>query len=86
MPLHRPHKLNSRNFPESQYHRALKRHKCRVHERLRGGDAMFLQHHHEHLGVDDRTGAKQFPAGNLTQMDTACHAEVERRRKRAENG
>ena len=25
-----------------------------VHERLRGGDAMFLQHHHEHLGVDDR--------------------------------
>jgi hypothetical protein len=26
---------------------------------------MFLQHHHEHLGVDDRAGVKQFHAGNL---------------------
>jgi len=38
-----------------------------VCERLRGGDAMFLQHHHEHLGVDDRAGVKQFHAGNLTE-------------------
>lgn len=37
-----------------------------VHERLRGGDAMFVQHHHEHLGVDDRAGVKQFHAANLT--------------------
>jgi hypothetical protein len=37
-----------------------------VHERLRGGDAMFLQHHHERLGVDDRAGVKQFHAKNLT--------------------
>ena len=36
-----------------------------VHERLRGGDAMFLQHHHKHLGVHDRAGVKQFHAGNL---------------------
>ena len=34
-----------------------------ANERLRGGDAMFLQHHHEHLGVDDRAGVKQFHAG-----------------------
>ncbi len=33
-----------------------------VHERLRGGDAMLLQHHHEHLGVHDRAGVKQFHA------------------------
>jgi hypothetical protein len=25
-----------------------------IYERLRGRDAMFLQHHHEHPGVDDR--------------------------------
>lgn len=37
-----------------------------IHELLRGGDAMFLQHHHEHLGVDDRAGVKQFHAENLT--------------------
>jgi hypothetical protein len=36
-----------------------------IHERLRGGDAMFLQHHHQHLRVDDRAGVKQFHAGNL---------------------
>jgi len=39
--------------------------RCGIHERLRGGDVMFLQHHHEHLGVDDRAGVKQFHAGNL---------------------
>jgi hypothetical protein len=37
-----------------------------VHKRLRGGNAMFLQHHHEHLGVNHRAGVKQFHAGNLT--------------------
>ncbi len=36
-----------------------------IHERLRGGDAMLLQHHHEHLGVRDRAGVKQFHVGNL---------------------
>ena len=37
-----------------------------VRERLRGGDAMLFQHHHEHLGVHDRAGVKQFHARNLT--------------------
>jgi hypothetical protein len=32
----------------------------RVHEILRGGDAMFFEHRHEHLGVDDGAGVKQF--------------------------
>ena len=36
-----------------------------VHECLRGGDAVLFQHHHEHLGVDDRAGVKDFHAGNL---------------------
>jgi len=36
-----------------------------IHERLRGGDAMFLQHHHEHLGIDDRAGVKQFHPDKL---------------------
>ncbi len=36
-----------------------------VHEILRGGDAMFVEHRDEHLGVDDRAGVKQFHAGNL---------------------
>ena len=44
-----------------------------VHEILRGGDAVFFQHHDEHLGVDDRAGVKQFHAGNLA---TACRAEA----------
>jgi hypothetical protein len=34
-------------------------------ERLRGGDAVLFEHHHEHLGVDDRAGVKQFHAENL---------------------
>jgi len=37
----------------------------RIHERLHGGDAVPLQHGHEHLGVDDRAGVKQFHTGNL---------------------
>jgi hypothetical protein len=36
-----------------------------IHERLRGGDAMFLQHQHEHLGVDHWAGVKEFHAGKL---------------------
>lgn len=32
----------------------------RIHECLRGGDAVLLQHCHEHLGADDRAGVKQF--------------------------
>ena len=47
-----------------------------VHERLCGSDAMFLQHHHEHLGVDDRAGVKQFHAGNLTAAGHTRHAEL----------
>ena len=41
-----------------------------VHEFLRGGDAVFFQHHHEHFGVHDRTGVKQFHAENLAA--TGC--------------
>ena len=36
-----------------------------VNERLRGGDAVLVEHGDEHLGVDDRAGVKQFHAGNL---------------------
>jgi len=36
-----------------------------IHERLRGDDAMFFKHGHEHLGVDDQAGVKQFHVGNL---------------------
>ena len=36
-----------------------------IHERLRGGDAVLFEHHHEHLGVDDRAGVEQFHAENL---------------------
>ena len=57
-----------------------------VHERLRGSDAMFLQHHHEHQGVDDRARVKQFHAGNLIADGHTRHAEVEQRRQRGENG
>jgi len=41
-----------------------------IHEFLRGGYAVFFQHHHEHLGVHDRTGVKQFHAENLAA--TGC--------------
>jgi hypothetical protein len=27
---------------------------------------MLLQHRHEHLGVDERAGVKEFHTGNLT--------------------
>ena len=38
---------------------------------------MFLQHHHEHLGVDDRAGVKQFHEEKLTRMehDPSSHFE-----------
>ena len=36
-----------------------------VHEILRGGDAVFFKHHHEHVGVDERAGVKQFHVGSL---------------------
>ena len=36
-----------------------------VNEFLRGGDAVFFQHHDEHLGVDERAGVEKFHAGNL---------------------
>lgn len=41
-------------------------------------DAMFLQHQHEHLGVDDRASVKQFHAGNLITDGHARQAEVGR--------
>ena len=31
-----------------------------IHKFLRGRDAMFFEHHHEHLCIDDGTGVKQF--------------------------
>ena len=31
-----------------------------VHKLLRRGDAVFFEHHHEHFGVDDGAGVKQF--------------------------
>ena len=34
-----------------------------VHEILRGGDAMFFQHQHEQLGVDEWSGVKKFHSG-----------------------
>jgi len=36
-----------------------------VNERLRGGDAVFVEHGDEHFGIDDRAGIKQFHAENL---------------------
>ena len=39
-----------------------------VHEILRGGDAVFFQHHDEHLGVDDWAGVKQFHADSVTRI------------------
>ena len=36
-----------------------------VHEILRGGDAVFFEHHHEHVGVDEGAGVKQFHLGSL---------------------
>jgi hypothetical protein len=32
---------------------------------LRGSDAVFFEHHHQHIGVDERAGVKQFHAGSL---------------------
>ena len=46
-----------------------------VHEILRGGDAVLFEHHHEHVGVDEGAGVKQFHAGDLT---TASRAEASR--------
>lgn len=31
-----------------------------INELLRGGGAVFFEHHHEHLGVDDRAGVEKF--------------------------
>ena len=36
----------------------------RINEFLRRGDAMFFQHHDEHLGVDHRTSIKKFHEEN----------------------
>jgi len=36
-----------------------------IGEGLGGGDPMFLEHHHQHLSVDDRPGVKKFHPGNL---------------------
>lgn len=36
-----------------------------IHEVLRGSDAVFFEHHHQHIGVDERAGVKQFHAGSL---------------------
>ena len=36
-----------------------------VNERLRGGDAVLVEHGDKHLGVDDRAGVEQFHTGNL---------------------
>lgn len=36
-----------------------------IGKRLRGGNAVFLEHHHQHLGIDDGAGVKKFHAGNL---------------------
>ena len=37
-----------------------------VNEFLRGYDAMLLEHHEEHLGVDDRPGVEKLHAEKLT--------------------
>jgi len=39
-----------------------------VGERLRGGDAMLVEHHHEHLGIDDRAGVEKLHAESLTRI------------------
>ena len=46
-----------------------------VHEILRGGDAVFFQHHDEHLGVDDRAGVKQFHAGKINHRCTQINTD-----------
>ena len=35
-----------------------------LYELLRRGDTVFLQHHHEHLGVNHRPGIKKFHTQN----------------------
>ena len=37
-----------------------------VNKRVRGDDAVLLQHHDEHLGVDERAGVEKFHLKNLT--------------------
>jgi len=39
----------------------------RVDKGLGGGDAVFLQHDHQHFGVDDRSGVEQFHGGKVTE-------------------
>lgn len=31
-----------------------------IDEGLRGGDAMLVEHHDQHLGIDERAGVEQF--------------------------
>ena len=38
------------------------------HKILHGGDAVLFEHHHEHFGIDDRAGVKQFHANSLTRI------------------
>lgn len=41
-----------------------------INKFLRGADAVFFQHHHEHLRVDHRAGVKKFHPSNLRPMQT----------------
>jgi hypothetical protein len=41
-----------------------------VNERLRGGDAVLVEHGDEHLGVDERAGVEKFHAKNLATGET----------------
>lgn len=39
-----------------------------IDERLRSGDAVFIEHQHEHLRVDDRAGIEKFHGWSLTRI------------------
>ena len=45
-----------------------------IRECVSGGDAMFLQHHHEHFGVDDQAGVKQFHAEKFKRKNNSFQA------------
>ena len=42
-----------------------------IHKFLRGGDAVFFQHHHQQFRFDDLTGVKNFHSGWVTKF-TNC--------------
>ena len=44
----------------------------RVNKFLDGIDTVFLQHHHEHLGVHERASVEEFHFGKVERMERDC--------------